>query len=91
MEGLFYLSCSGLAEQVLWVCCTPAGAGGAPTRCTGHNAGSSAENRRGCPEEICNKAGEQVVAKKTRVWRVCYLQGHHDSNKRPMLGCSAAG
>lgn len=69
----------------------PPGAGAAPARGTGHDAGSSAENRRGCPEEICNKAGEEVVARKTRVWHVCYLQGHHARNKRHMLGSLAAG
>lgn len=63
-----------------------AGAGAAPARGTGHGAGGSAENRPGCPEEICNKAGEQVVAMKTRVWHVCCLQGQCDSSKRPMLG-----
>lgn len=45
----------------------PAGAGAAPARGTGHGADSSAENSPGCPEEIRNKAGEQVVAVKTRV------------------------
>lgn len=45
----------------------PAGAGAAPARGTGHDAGGSAENTPGCPEEICNKAGEMVVAMKTKV------------------------
>lgn len=84
-KGGFCLSCSALAEQVLWVCLCPAGAGAAPARGTGHNADSSAENRPGCPEEIRNKAGEQVVVRKTRVCHV-YLQRCHDSSKTPMLG-----